>query len=95
MNPRRTKIVATLGPASSDAKTLTRMIEDEVGHITWVKDRLDRYAAEKGGNVVAETMRRAALSTPGGLAKAIIDWAEKVASKAFANVDRESCGCCT
>jgi pyruvate kinase len=25
--PRRTKIVATLGPASSDAKTLTRMIE--------------------------------------------------------------------
>jgi acyl carrier protein len=34
------------------------MIEDEVGHITWVKDRLDRYAAGKGGNVVAETMRR-------------------------------------
>ncbi len=27
MTPRRTKIVATLGPASSDAKTLTRMIE--------------------------------------------------------------------
>ncbi|MGZ5153273.1 MAG: pyruvate kinase, partial [Burkholderiales bacterium] len=25
--PRRTKIVATLGPASSDAKTLSRMIE--------------------------------------------------------------------
>ena len=25
--PRRTKIVATLGPASSDAKTLARMIE--------------------------------------------------------------------
>src|SRR6185295_20233403 len=25
--PRRTKIVATLGPASSDAKTLERMIE--------------------------------------------------------------------
>jgi len=25
--PRRTKIVATLGPASSDAKTLTRMID--------------------------------------------------------------------
>ena len=27
MNPRRTKIVATLGPASSDPKTLSRMIE--------------------------------------------------------------------
>jgi pyruvate kinase len=27
MKPRRTKIVATLGPASSDAKTLSRMIE--------------------------------------------------------------------
>src|ERR1044072_3320948 len=26
-SPRRTKIVATLGPASSDAKTLSRMIE--------------------------------------------------------------------
>ena len=25
--PRRTKIVATLGPASSDPKTLARMIE--------------------------------------------------------------------
>ena len=27
------------------------MIEDEVGHISWVKDRLDRYAAEKGGAI--------------------------------------------
>ena len=27
MMPRRTKIVATLGPASSDPKTLARMIE--------------------------------------------------------------------
>ena len=26
------------------AKTLQRMIDDEVGHINWVKDRLDRYA---------------------------------------------------
>jgi acyl carrier protein len=40
------------------AETLQRMIEDEVGHISWVKDRLDRYAAEKGEAVVAETMRR-------------------------------------
>ncbi|HUQ82311.1 MAG TPA: phosphopantetheine-binding protein [Gemmatimonadaceae bacterium] len=40
------------------AETLKRMIEDEVGHITWVKDRLDRYAADKGDAVVAETMRR-------------------------------------
>ena len=40
------------------AATLQRMIEDEVGHIGWVKDRLDRYAAEKGEALVAETMRR-------------------------------------
>ncbi len=40
------------------AETLHRMIEDEVGHISWVKDRLDRYAAERGDSVVAETMRR-------------------------------------
>lgn len=40
------------------AETLHRMIEDEIGHISWVKDRLDRYAAEKGESIVAETMRR-------------------------------------
>jgi acyl carrier protein len=40
------------------AETLQRMIEDEVGHISWVKDRLDRYAEEKGEAIVAETMRR-------------------------------------
>jgi acyl carrier protein len=40
------------------AATLQRMIEDEVGHISWVKDRLDRYAAEKGDAIVAQTMRR-------------------------------------
>ena len=39
-------------------ETLQRMIAEEVGHITWVKDRLDRYAAEKGAALVAETMRR-------------------------------------
>lgn len=38
--------------------TLQRMIDDEVGHISWVKDRLDRYAAEKDSAVVAATMRR-------------------------------------
>lgn len=38
--------------------TLQRMIEDEVGHISWVKDRLDRYAEEKGDAVVADVMRR-------------------------------------
>jgi acyl carrier protein len=43
-------------PAVAD--TLHKMIEDEVGHISWVKDRLDRYAAEKGDAIVAETMRR-------------------------------------
>jgi acyl carrier protein len=40
------------------AETLRRMIEDEVGHLSWVKDRLDRYAAERGDSIVAETMRR-------------------------------------
>ena len=40
------------------AATLQRMIEDEVGHISWVKDRLDRYADEKGEAVVADAMRR-------------------------------------
>jgi len=40
------------------AATLHRMIEDEVGHISWVKDRLDRYAAEKGEALVTDTMRR-------------------------------------
>jgi len=40
------------------AETLRRMIADEVGHISWVKDRLDRYAAEKGEAIVADTMRR-------------------------------------
>ena len=40
------------------AATLQRMIEDEVGHISWVKDRLDRYAVEKGEALVSETMRR-------------------------------------
>ena len=39
-------------------ETLHKMIEDEVGHISWVKDRLDRYAAEKGEAIVADTMRR-------------------------------------
>jgi acyl carrier protein len=38
--------------------TLNRMIRDEVGHISWVKDRLDRYAAERGDAIVTETMRR-------------------------------------
>jgi len=40
------------------AETLRRMIQDEVGHISWVKDRLDRYARELGEQVVADTMRR-------------------------------------
>jgi acyl carrier protein len=40
------------------AETLHKMIADEVGHISWVKDRLDRYAAEKGEAIVADTMRR-------------------------------------
>lgn len=39
-------------------ETLQRMIADEVGHIRWVKDRLDQYAVEKGERIVAETMRR-------------------------------------
>ncbi len=38
--------------------TLKQMIEDEVGHIGWVKDWLDRYALEHGEAVVADAMRR-------------------------------------
>jgi acyl carrier protein len=38
--------------------TLEKMIADEVGHIGWVKDWLDRYALEHGEPAVAETMRR-------------------------------------
>jgi acyl carrier protein len=38
--------------------TLKKMIEDEVGHVGWVKDWLDAYAAEHGEVVVVETMRR-------------------------------------
>ena len=40
------------------AETLQRMIDDEVGHITWVKDRLDRIAREKGDHTVSDTLRR-------------------------------------
>src|SRR5215217_3426841 len=40
------------------AATLRRMIEDEVGHVSWVKDRLDRYAREAGEHLVRDTMRR-------------------------------------
>lgn len=39
-------------------ETLERMIEDEVGHVGWVKERLDRYMREKGEGLVRETMRR-------------------------------------
>jgi acyl carrier protein len=40
------------------AETLQRMIDDEVGHISWVKDWLDNHAREKGDGTVDETLRR-------------------------------------
>ena len=40
------------------ARTLQRMIDEEAGHLSWVKARLDRYAREKGAAVVADTVRR-------------------------------------
>jgi acyl carrier protein len=40
------------------ARTLQRMIAEEVGHIGWVKDHLDRCAREMGEEAVAETLRR-------------------------------------
>lgn len=40
------------------ATTLRRMLADEVDHVGWVKERLDRYARENGDGVVVETMRR-------------------------------------
>ena len=40
------------------AKTLRRLIEEEAGHIRWVKDRLDAYAAVHGKAGVDEMMAR-------------------------------------
>lgn len=39
-------------------RTLQRMIDEEAGHLSWVKARLDRYAREKGAAVVADTVHR-------------------------------------
>ncbi len=40
------------------ARTLRRMVAEEVGHIGWVKDHLDRCACDMGEATVAETLRR-------------------------------------
>lgn len=40
------------------AATLRRMITDEVGHVGWVKERLERHAREKGPEEVARVLRR-------------------------------------
>jgi len=40
------------------AKTLQRLIDEEVGHIRWVKDRLDAYSATHGQRVVDEMMAK-------------------------------------
>src|SRR5256885_5380897 len=39
-------------------RTLQQLIEEEAGHIRWVKDRLDAYAAANGEPVVKEMMER-------------------------------------
>jgi len=40
------------------AKTLRQLIEEEAGHIRWVKDRLDAYASINGESVVREMLDR-------------------------------------
>jgi acyl carrier protein len=40
------------------ARTLQLLIDEEVGHIRWVKDRLDAYAAVYGESVVKEMLDR-------------------------------------
>lgn len=40
------------------ARTLQQLIDEEVGHIRWVKDRLDAYAAAHGDLVVKEMLDR-------------------------------------
>jgi acyl carrier protein len=39
-------------------RTLQQLIDDEAGHIRWVKDRLDDYAAANGAEVVNQMMER-------------------------------------
>ena len=39
-------------------RTLLQLIEEEAGHIRWVKDRLDAYGAANGESVVTEMMER-------------------------------------
>jgi acyl carrier protein len=48
----------TPGTHPAVVETLERMIAEEVGHIGWVKARLDRTAREKGAHIVADVMRR-------------------------------------
>lgn len=40
------------------ARTLEGMIADEVGHVGWVRERLNRHAREQGDATVAEVLRR-------------------------------------
>ena len=39
-------------------RTLQQLIDDEVGHIRWVKDRLDAHAASHGDHTVREMLDR-------------------------------------
>jgi acyl carrier protein len=40
------------------ARTLKQLIDEEAGHIRWVKDRLDAYAAVNGQHVVDDMLAR-------------------------------------
>ena len=40
------------------ARTLQQLIDEEAGHIRWVKDRLDAYAAANGESIVKEMLDR-------------------------------------
>jgi acyl carrier protein len=46
------------GTHPSVKRTLQQLIDDEVGHIRWVKDRLDAHAAAHGQAVVREMLDR-------------------------------------
>jgi acyl carrier protein len=46
------------GTHSEVARTLQQLIDEEVGHIRWVKDRLDAYGATHGELVVREMLDR-------------------------------------
>ena len=56
--PRRTKIVATLGPASSDKKTLARMIEAGLDVVACILARHPKSMANESSRALARAKGR-------------------------------------